>query len=65
MLKTVLDFPQPKHGFLITSVEGQFHKWLLNKIRLLFPSNENYVLTNIIWMLATSKMKLFETTVCN
>ena len=63
ILKRAPDLPLLKHDFLMTAVGGYFHKWLLNKIRWFLPSNKNYVLTNIIRMLTTSKMELFETIV--
>ena len=63
ILKRVLDLTLLKHDFLITTVEGYFYKWLLNKIRLLLPSNENYIFTNIVRMPATSKVMLFVTIV--
>ena len=56
-----------KHDFLITKVECYFQKWLLNSIRWLLPSNENYLLKITVIkdrsrMSATSQMELFVTT---
>ena len=57
--KAVLYLPLLKYDFLITTVKGYFHKWLLNKIRWLLPSNENYFLTSIVRIPGTSKIELF------